>query len=227
MNAVIFGASGMVGIEVLHASLNNSAITRIDAIVRKRIHDESATLHQHVLEDMSDMSSIRDVLSQADVCFYCIGVYQGKVPDDVFWRVTVDYLQELLEQFSNLNTSPVFCLFSSAGADPRERRWSPLFARAKGRAERLLMESSVRDYYIVRPGYINPGRKAADSRMPDWLARPFYKLVPALGIDAGDLGAVIVELVMFGHEKQILENSDLRRAAKKLHTGTVGKVLAR
>jgi uncharacterized protein YbjT (DUF2867 family) len=68
-----------------------------------------------------------------------------------------------------VNKELTFCLFSAQGADQTEK--SPFrFAKAKGRAEKILLESGVRQKYIFRPGYIKPGRISAQAGWTEWAA---------------------------------------------------------
>jgi hypothetical protein len=87
------------------------------------------------------------------------------------------------------------------------------FARAKGRAERLLLESALPAKYIFRPGYIAPGRQKSRTRIPDWMARPVYRLLPFIGIDAVDLARVMVRVGLDGSTRTLFENADIRRYA--------------
>jgi uncharacterized protein YbjT (DUF2867 family) len=212
MTALIFGATGMVGIEVLHECLKEDRIDRVVAVVR----NGTGVVHHKLTEirhsDFTDYLPIEYALAEADLCFFCIGVYQGKVPEDEFWEVTVDYQVNLVKAFVQIGADPVFCMFSGAGAD-RTGKSKMLFARAKGKAEQHLLDSRISRKYIFRPGYIHPGRKKAKPRIPSWLVTPFYKLMPGIGIDAPDLARVMVRVALDGSGVDTLENKDLRRLA--------------
>jgi uncharacterized protein YbjT (DUF2867 family) len=215
MNALIFGATGMVGCETLSGCLDSDGITSITSIVRKPSGVSHAKLTEVIHTDYKDYSSLTAGLSDADICFFCIGVYQNKVSKDKFWEITVGYLSQLILKLEELNPDITFCLFSAQGADPRER--SPiLFARAKGRAERILFESKLKKSYAFRPGFINPEQKEAFSGFSLSVFRIIYKIFPFLGIDACDLGKVMVDVSIKGNELEIFENRDLRLYAKNL-----------
>jgi len=209
MTALIFGATGMVGTEVLHQCLDSDQIDRIVTIGRHAtgvVHPKLVEIeHQNFL----DFSSLEAELSQVDVCFYCLGVYQNQVTADVFWQITVDYLEALVGTLERTNTDLTVCLFSAQGADQTEK--SPFrFAKAKGRAEKLLSESSIRQKYIFRPGYINPGRKSAMAGWSGWIAERFYWLFPVIGIDATDLAAVMISVGLNGSSTSIFSNREIR-----------------
>jgi uncharacterized protein YbjT (DUF2867 family) len=79
MDALIFGATGMVGTEVLHQCLDSDQIDKVVTIGRHAtgvVHPELVEIeHQNFL----DFSSMETELTQADICFYCLGVYQNQV----------------------------------------------------------------------------------------------------------------------------------------------------
>lgn len=215
MNAIIFGATGMVGIEVLHRCLGLEQIQQVVTIGRHVTGVEHPRLREVEHLNFTDYAALEPVLSQADICFYCLGVYQGKVSTEQFWQITVDYLSALIATLERTRKEITFCLFSAQGADPDEKSRF-LFANAKGRAEKRLLKSGIRQCYIFRPGYIDPGRKSARSRIPVWVARPFYKLFPAIGIDAPELAKVMVHVGLNGSDRQVFENRDLRLLAKSI-----------
>ena len=169
IDVLIFGATGMVGTEVLHQCLGRDQIDRVVTIGRHAtgiVHPKLVEIeHQNFL----DFALLEAELSDADICIYCLGVYQNQVPADTFWEITVDYLSALIDVLESVNRNLTFCLFSAQGADPTEK--SPFrFAKAKGRAEKILLDSAIHRKYIFRPGYIKPGRKSATAGWSGWIA---------------------------------------------------------
>jgi len=215
MNAAIFGATGMVGIEVLHCCLDESRVRSVLTIGRRASGISHPKLRWILDVDFGNLDHLCQDLVAIDTIFYCLGVYQGRVSDKEFWEITCTYLQRLLLVLAKVGRAPTFCLMSAIGADRSER--SPfLFARAKGRAEKILVASSLHDHYIVRPGYIAPGRRAGRSRIPDWLANPIFRVIPAIGISAVDLARVLVSVGIDGADQRLLHNRDLRRMASSM-----------
>jgi uncharacterized protein YbjT (DUF2867 family) len=208
----------MVGIEVLHAALAEPRIARVVAVGRRPLGLRHPKLSEVEHLDFADYAPLRPLLAETDLLFHCIGVYQGMVPEAEFYRITCDYLRALVDEVVRVRPGLRFCLFSAQGANASSRI---LFARAKGIAERILFDSGL-DAYAFRPGYIDPGRRRARSRIPVWLARPFYRLFPALGIGAPELARVMVHVGVEGGRERRLENRDLRRLSRALAAGTGG-----
>jgi nucleoside-diphosphate-sugar epimerase len=212
--ALIIGTTGMVGAEVLKACLASDNIKRVLTICRRKSGISHSKLKEVLHDNFHDFSSVQDELKEVDIVYYCLGVYQNQVSKEKFWEITVDYQEALLRSLEKSEKEITFCLFSAQGADPKERR-PILFAKAKGRAERKLMESKLAKKYIFRPGFINPDN---GSRSDIWvkLFQPVYRMLPFIGIDASDLGKVMVNVGLKGYDQLILENKDIRKVAKKI-----------
>jgi uncharacterized protein YbjT (DUF2867 family) len=221
MKATIFGATGMVGIEVLHHCLNETRFKQVVTIGRHVTGVTHPKLREIEHHDFTDYGTLKSELSETSVCFYCLGVYQGKVSTEKFWEITCTYFESLLEFFQEVGPGgTTFCLLSAQGADPREK--SPfLFAKAKGRAEKKFMDAKIKKKYIFRPGYINPGRKVSKSRIPAWVVKPFYKLFPGIGIDAPMLAGVMVEVGLNGCLQVLFENTDIRKMGQGQLKGVI------
>lgn len=199
----------MVGSEVLSQCLDDDRIASVLVVSRRTtgIQHDKITEIEH--SNFLDFSALRADLSNVDLCIYCLGVYQAQVPKQQFWEITVDYLQALVRVLEEVNCNIRFCLFSAQGASTSER--SPIrFARAKGRAENLLLASRLTGKFIFRPGFIMPGPNKKIPSMAERLFRPLYRLLPVLGIDAPDLAAVMLNVGINGAEKTVFENRDLR-----------------
>ncbi len=213
MKVVIFGATGMVGGEVLDRCLNSSDIENVVAIGRRPTDTRHPKLRQIRHLDFLDFSSLSDELSDIELCFYCVGVYQGSVSKSQFLEITVDYLQALLSTLEKVNSKIGFHLFSAQGADRRGK--SPfLFTRAKGQAENLLSDSGIERWCIYRPGYINPSTAPRTFMMSNRIYKLLYLLFPMLGIDAPDLAKVMVNAALKGETGIMFKNRDIRAAAK-------------
>jgi len=213
MRLLLFGATGMTGIEVLHLALADPRISQVTSIGRRGTGVVHPKLREIAHSDFLDLSAVAEPLRHGDLIIHCLGVYQNNVPEDEFWKVTVGYLDALVAILKEQNVDPRFCLMGAQGADPSEK--SPfLFAKAKGRAERHLMESHLTRKHIFRPGYIKPGRlRTSRSTMPEWIAQPLFKLFPFMGIAAVDLARVMLEVGINGSDQTLFTNAAMRRMA--------------
>jgi uncharacterized protein YbjT (DUF2867 family) len=212
MKGVIFGATGMVGTEVLHECLVSDQFRQVVTIDRNASGLGDAKLTEIEHKNFHNFSSLESELSDADICFYCLGVYQGQVSKELFWEITVDYLTALIHTLEQVNKEITFCLFSAQGADPSERSLMR-FSKAKGRAEKRLSESQIAKSYMFRPGFIMPGRKNPKLTFSIRAFKPIYNLFPSLGISASDLAKVMIHIGFKGSEMSVFENRDIRNIA--------------
>ena len=199
----------MVGSEVLDLCLQSHEIESVTTIGRRKVGIEHAKLLEIEHHDFLDFSPIEGDLSECDTCLYCLGVYQAQVSKEKFWEITVDYLDALVRTLEKSNPNIRFCLFSAQGAS-RDERSLMRFAKAKGRAENVLLDSKLVEKYFLRPGYIKPGPKRLNTTFSAKFFEPIYRLFPAIGVDAEVLAKAIVEVGLRGDERTILENRDLR-----------------
>ncbi len=210
MKALILGATGMVGREVLEQCLANDEFESVLSIGRRKSGVDHAKLTEIEHANFCDFTNLDSQLTQIDVCIYCLGVYQSQVPKAQFWEITVDYLDALVRAFERSNKNVRFCLFSAQGASTSEK--SPIrFARAKGRAENVLLTSELAEKYIFRPGFIMPGPQWSSTTLSTKMLEPIYRLFPKIGIDATELARVMIDVGLNQHETVLFENRDMRK----------------
>jgi len=200
----------MVGGEVLQYCLNHSEITHVVTIGRKHCGVKHPKHREVEHQNFLNFTNVETELENSDLCFYCVGVYQGQVSKEAFWEITADYFSALLRSIEEVNPSTRLCLFSAQGADPLEKSLAR-FANAKGRAEAMLTESTVKHQYVFRPGYIAPRKNVAQNMMSIRLFKPIYKLLPFIGIDAPDLAKVMVDIGLASGPNNVFENTEMRR----------------
>ena len=170
MEVLILGATGMVGSEVLVQCLANDKIQNVLTAGRRMSGIQHPKLKEIEHSNFLEFSALEAELSQVNICFYCLGVYQSQVSKEEFWEITVDYLRAMISTFERTNKNVRFCLFSAQGASTSER--SPIrFAKAKGRAENILLASELSEKYIFRPGLIVPGPQSKECHLTCKTAR--------------------------------------------------------
>lgn len=212
---VIVGASGMVGGYALRFALDNSAITSITSIGRKKLGISHAKLIEIVHPDFSDCSALAGVLTGQDAVVFCLGAYTGSVSDADMRRITVDYTIAFARVLQASSPGAAFSFLSGSGADPTGKsRMS--FARYKGEAENALLADGFPHVYIFRPAYIYPVEPRKEPNFSYRLMRAVYPaflvLTPNLVIRADDLGRAMVNAVVNEPQRggPVFENRDIR-----------------
>jgi hypothetical protein len=74
MRVIVFGATGMVGQGVLRECFLDPGVESVLAIGRSASEKQHEKLHDRVLGDLTDLSTVEKELSGYDACFFCLGV---------------------------------------------------------------------------------------------------------------------------------------------------------
>ena len=87
---VIVGATGMVGGYALGYALDHPAVSRVTAIVRRKLAISHPKLDEVLHRDFADCSSLAEALFGQDAAIFCLGAYTGAVTDAELRTITVD-----------------------------------------------------------------------------------------------------------------------------------------
>jgi len=217
---VIVGATGMVGGYALRYALDNSKVTSVTSIGRKKLGISHPKLKEVLHQNFADCSSLASVLSNQDAVVYCLGTYTGSVSDEQLRVITSDFTIEFMRVFRDRSPDAAFSFLSGSGADPTGRsRFA--FARYKGQAEKALLAAGFPRVYLFRPAYIYPVEPRKEPNFNYRLIRALYPvfrlLFPNQVIRADDLGWAMVDVVLGQtRERQslVFENRDIRAIVK-------------
>jgi nucleoside-diphosphate-sugar epimerase len=212
-HVLIIGATGMIGKLVLENCLKREDVAKVTVITRKHFDFFHTKLYPIIHTDFLDFSRIENHLIGHDVCFYCLGVYTGKVPIDEFRTITVAYTEVFAEAFRKNSMFASFCFLSGQGADTKEES-KILFAKEKGIAENILLKLNFKSTHIFRPGYIYPVEPRLEPNFVYKLMRILYKplkfVYPNIGVTSEKLAGTMVEVGMKGEGKIYFENEAIR-----------------
>lgn len=215
--ALITGATGMVGSKALRALLESEQISRVISISRNKTGIKNEKLEEIIRENFLDFSDLEEELKGVDICVYCLAVYQNQVSKDKYEEITCDYQKALTDVLEKSNPDATFVLFGAAGADPGGKS-RMTFAKVKGQAENLLLETKFPVKHIFRPGFIYPTSKRRPPGILNNVILPvmrlMFKLFPSTGVYDYELGKALAQVAINGHEKIILENNDIRKLKK-------------
>lgn len=212
---LITGATGMVGGQALDYALGRPEVGAVTVVGRRSVGREHPKLRELLHADFSDCAALADVLREQDAVLYCIGVYTGAVPDELFRAITVDHTLAFAGVLAEVNRSASFCLLSGAGSDPSGRS-RMAFARYKGEAEAGLIALGLGRFHSFRPGYIYPSEPREEPGLSYRITRRIYPvlrhLAPGSVITDRRLAEAMVEVGLHGagsHASPFLENRDI------------------
>lgn len=198
--AVIVGASGLIGNDLLNFILQSYEYQSVLILVRKKIAISSPKLVQLVV-DFDELDKWADLIN-GHVLFSCLGTTKAKTPDiNEYHKIDHDYPVKLA-QIAHENKMKQFHLVSSIGADVNS---SVFYTRLKGETERDIEYIGIPTLHIYRPSFLE-GRKKGERFMENFLnglMKVFNPLLIGSLKKYRSIPAATVAMAMF---KQSLKN---------------------
>lgn len=209
---IIVGATGMIGSLILEECLKSDTISNIIAISRKKLNNDHPKLRNIIHSDFSNFDSILEEFKNIDIGFFTIGVYSGKVKDDVFKKITVDFPIKFGTALQGASPNSTLCFLSGAGADRTEQS-KMAFAKFKGMAENQISAIGFNSWYSFRPSYIYPVSPRQEPNIMYRISRFMYPLISLFGknmsIKSTELAKAMVQVGLNGNSNEILENQEI------------------
>jgi len=168
--ALVAGASGLVGSQVLRLLLEDPTYSRVTVLARRELPLSHKKLEQRIasfdrLAQIADFPRVHDV-------FCCLGTTMKQAGSpDAFRKVDFTYVVELARVAVRHRASQ-FLVVTAVGADPQSRI---LYSRVKGEAEEALRRLQFESIQIFRPSLVVGAR--AQSRLAERVARLLGLLV--------------------------------------------------
>lgn len=158
MKALLIGATGATGSDLLELLLKDEAFDRVDVFVRKAIAIQHEKLNVHVIN--FDQISEWQHLIQGDVLFSCLGTtLKAAGSKDAQWKIDYDY-QYSVAKAARDNGVQNMVLVSAAMASPDSRFF---YNRMKGQLELDVKKLGFAHLHIFNPPMLlrkNSDRKA-------------------------------------------------------------------
>ena len=218
LNTIILGATGMVGEGVLHECLQHPDVESVLVINRKPCGVKHEKLKEIIHKDLFDLSSIEDQLAGYNACYFCAGVSSVGKKEDEYTRITYDLTMHFANTLVKLNPDLTFCYVSGLGTDSTEKGKS-MWARVKGKTENDLLELPFKAAFMFRPGYIQPTKGLKNTYKAYKLFAPFYPVLKLLFskyvTTLREIGLAMINVTLYGADKQILECRDIVRQSKR------------
>ena len=218
INAIITGATGMVGEGVLHESLLHPDVEKVLVINRKPCGVIHPKLTEVLHTDFFDLATVTEQLKGYNACFFCLGVSSVGMNKEKYYSLTYTLTMGMADLLSKLNNDMTFCYISGAGTDSSEKgRIS--WARVKGKTENDLMKLPFKKVFSFRPGFMLPTKGLKNTHsfyMGFNLLYPLLRLIlPKYVSTLKELGLAMINSVLTGYEKPILEVKDIIELSKR------------
>ena len=203
----------MVGEGVLLACLQNPAIKEVLIINRKHFDLSHPKLKELLVPDFTKLDAFAGQLKGYDACFYCAGISSVGMDEAQYTYITFDTTLSFARTLASLNPDMVFTYVSGSSTDSSEKG-KLMWARVKGRTENTLMKLSFKGVYNFRPGFMKPfkGQKNVKAIFkPVILIFPL--LFPKYTLTLQEVAQAMINVVVKGYSKQVLEISDIKTLA--------------
>ena len=153
-SAILFGASGLVGSNLLAQLLEHPAYDKITIIVRKALPIQHPKLRM-IIGDYAALSGLKDQI-RADEVFISLGTTKKKTPDqNEYYRIDHDY-PVLAASLAKENGARSVLLVSAIDADANSKIF---YVKTKGKVEADIIALGFEHTYIFRPSMLVGDRK--------------------------------------------------------------------
>lgn len=145
MKAVIIGASGATGKEVLKQLLSNDLYTEVISLVRRKSAVEHSKLNE-IIVDFDSLESYTNIIN-GDVAFSCLGTTIKEAGSKAAqWKIDFDY-QLAFAQKAKENEVKTFVLISSIGAHVKSKFF---YTQMKGKLDKEVLNLNFeKNYYFT------------------------------------------------------------------------------
>ena len=176
-NALLAGATGLIGGYLLRRLLAHPSYARVEILVRRELPIRDPKLTQHIVE-FARLSDGAPGVAPDDV-FCCLGTTIRKAgSEEAFRRVDYDY-PLALARFAKAAGAGKFLMVSALGADPKS---AVFYNRVKGEVEQAIAAIGLPAAYSFRPSLLTGPR--AEHRPGEKIGIAVGKLIAPLLIGA-------------------------------------------
>ncbi len=171
--AVIAGASGLIGSELLQLLLQSQQYDEVLALVRHELPVNHKKLVQLVVN--FDQLEQHQAAINGHAVFCCLGSTRSKTPDlSVYQKIDHDYPVELA-QIARQNKIPHYHLVSAIGADSKSGNF---YTKLKGQTEDDIQQVGIPSLHIYQPSLLTGNRK--EFRLGEKIATVVMKMIDPL-----------------------------------------------
>ncbi|SDH47588.1 NAD-dependent epimerase/dehydratase family protein [Mucilaginibacter gossypii] len=217
IKVIITGATGMVGEGVLLECLAHPHIEKVLMVNRKSFDLKHPKLNELLVADFFHLDQVTDKFDGYDACFYCAGISAVGLTEKAYHHITYDTTLHFAETLVNVNPAIVFGHISGHGTDSSEKG-KIMWARIKGKTENALMRLPFRHVYNFRPGMMKPTKGQRNIKPVFKFMASIYPLTsflfPNISSTLKEVGLAMINSVLKGYPKQVLEVKDIKLLAK-------------
>jgi uncharacterized protein YbjT (DUF2867 family) len=154
--AVVIGATGLIGEQLVKSLLNDGSYSSIRLLVRRPLPDADPRL-EIVVVDFQNKIELKNKLGKGDTIFCSIGTTNQKVKGDKVAYRKIDYdIPVNVGKAGIENGFKTYVIVSSVGANERSRNF---YLQLKGSVESAIRKLGYKSVHIFRPSFLLGRRK--------------------------------------------------------------------
>ncbi|MDQ8014987.1 MAG: NAD(P)H-binding protein [Flavobacterium nitrogenifigens] len=174
MKALVIGATGATGKELVNLLLENNDYKAVSIFVRRATGKTHPKLTEHVV-DFSNINSFQEIIT-GDILFSCLGTtLKDAGSKEKQWKIDYDIPADFAAAAKQNNVKTVV-LVSSYGASSKSNVY---YSMMKGKLEDYLQELHFPQYIIFRPG---PLIRENTDRLGEKISVKVIKFFNAIGL---------------------------------------------
>jgi uncharacterized protein YbjT (DUF2867 family) len=156
LTAVVLGATGLIGEQLVQQLLDDAAFSNVRILVRRPVQLSHPKLEVEIVH-FDDLNEYRSKLGRGDCIFCCIGTTDGKVKGDKAAYRKIDF--DIAVNAAKLGKDAGFTsylLVSSVGANEKAGNF---YLKLKGEVETVIAALGFLSFHIFRPSILLGKRK--------------------------------------------------------------------
>jgi uncharacterized protein YbjT (DUF2867 family) len=213
IKVIITGATGMVGEGVLFECLQNATVSEVLIINRKNYELSHPKLKELIVPDFFELNTFAEKIKGYDACFFCAGISSVGMNEDKYTRITYDTTLAFAKVLLQYNPNMVFTYVSGSHTDSSEKG-RIMWARVKGKTENDLAKLGFKAEYNFRPGVMLPFAGQRNwSSVYKFIGKVLKVISPKSVLTISEVGKAMINCVTKGYNKNVLEISDIKKAA--------------
>ena len=171
----LFGATGLIGNEILKLLENDSDFEKINVVSRRHLELKSKKSTLNII-DFKDFNSYLNVIDGSDVVLAAIGTTQSKVGFNKkkYREIDFDIISNTVKACKEKNVKH-FSFVSSAGADINNKSF---YLNLKGEIEKEVESQQLNSSTVYRPSLLLGNRK--ENRFGEKIAQIIIPLISFL-----------------------------------------------
>ncbi|QQR98022.1 MAG: oxidoreductase [Sphingobacteriales bacterium] len=171
--ALLVGATGLVGSEVLNILLNDNSFTNVTVLCRKPLSQKYQKLKE-IIVDFDNLGKYKNDIV-ADVVFCCLGTTIKKAGSQAaFKKVDFEYPLEVAK-IAKANGAVSYNVITALGSDAHS---SIFYNRVKGELQNELMKLNFNSLHIIQPSLLIGERN--ETRIGEGIAQKLSPIMNSL-----------------------------------------------